>query len=196
MTGIGVEISAEKMEMVKAILSGVPKGAERAYANAINRGLSRVKTAARKEVQQVYAVQSKAFTEATRTRMQTAGTGALAGYIIFSGAKIPLYKFKATPKQPGTGRTVKAGQMKGGSGEVFEHAFIARMKTGHTGIFERKDKQGNETKKYPIKEAMGDSAAQMIGNADVTEALEKEAQRVVDERLEHEIERILNGYGR
>ena len=53
-----IEVSAEAIERVERILAGVPKGAERALSNAINRGLSRVKTGAKKRVKEVYTVQS------------------------------------------------------------------------------------------------------------------------------------------
>ena len=96
-----IEVSAEAIERVEALLAGVPKGAERALSNAMNRGLSKMKTGAAKKVREVYAVQSSAINEATNTRIQKASTGNLAGYIHFSGYKIPLYKFKVTPKAPG-----------------------------------------------------------------------------------------------
>ena len=41
-----IQITNETVEKVNAILSGVPKGAQRALSNAINRGLSKVKTGA------------------------------------------------------------------------------------------------------------------------------------------------------
>ena len=42
---------------------------------------------------------------------------------------------------------------------------------------------------------MGLSAAMFFGNLKVLDAIEEEAQEVINDRLEHEIERILNGYG-
>lgn len=184
-----IEISTENMERAQTLLASIPKGAERAFSNAINRGLSHTKTQSFKQVRQVYAVKQGDLNAATNTRIQKASTGNLAGYISFSGVKIPLYKFSVSPKAPGTGKKVKAGVMKGG-GAVFEDAFIARMSNGHTGIFERVT-----SKRLPIEEKMGLSASQMIANAAVIEEIEKEAQEKVDERLEHEISRILNGYG-
>ena len=58
---IGVQIDAGTMERVEAMLAQVPKGAERAFSNAINRGLSKVKTGAFREVKRVYTVQSSAL---------------------------------------------------------------------------------------------------------------------------------------
>ena len=48
---------------------------------------------------------------------------------------------------------------------------------------------------FPIEEKMGLSAAQMVGNEDIIDGLEKEAQELVNERIIHEMNRILNGYG-
>lgn len=185
MSGIGVEISSETMERVQALLANIPKGAERAYSNAINRGLSRVKSAAWRNVKQVYTVQSSALNAATNTSVQKASTGNLAGFVRFAGYKIPLYKFKVSPKQPGSKKLVHAAVKKGG-GAVFESAFIAAMK----GVFEREGK-----KRLPVSEFMGLSAAQMVGEETVSTQVQEEAQKLVNERLEHEIDRLLNGYG-
>lgn len=182
---IGIEISTERMEQVQALLAGVPKGAERAASNAINRGLSRIKSQAWKQVKQVYTVQNAALNAATTTRVQNASTGDLAGYVHFSGVKIPLYKFKVSPKQPGGRKLVKASVKKGG-GATFESGFIA----GHVGVFEREGR-----KRLPISEFMALSAAQMVGEETVSTELQAEAQRTVDERLQHEIDRLLNDYG-
>lgn len=184
-----IEISAETIERVETLLAGVPKGAERALSNAMNRGLSKMKTGAAKKVREVYTVQSSAINEATNTRIQKASTGNLAGYIHFSGYKIPLYKFKVTPKAPGIKKQVTAAVKKGG-GTAFENAFIAQMKSGHIGVFERET-----SKRFPIEEKMGLAMAQMVGNQNVIAELEKEAQETVNTRITHEIDRLLNGYG-
>ncbi len=184
-----IEITSETIERVETLLAGIPKGAERAFSNAINRGLSRVKTGAEKRVKEVYTVQSGALSAATNVRIQKASTGDLAGYVSFSGCKIPLFKFKVTPKAPGIRKEVHAAVKKGG-GTAFEDAFVAQMKSGHIGVFERETK-----KRFPIEEKMGLSAAQMVGNENIIKPLEEEAQKLVNERLEHEIDRILSGYG-
>ena len=185
-----IEITSDAIERVGTLLADVPKGAERVFASAMNRGISRVKTQAIKQVKTVYAVNGAALTKATRINITKASTGNLAGFVSFSGVKIPLYKFKVTPTKPGTGKQVRAAVKKGGSGTPFEDAFVAEMKSnGHTGVFERTGR-----KRFPIEEKMGLSA-QMVGNEDIIDGLEKEAQELVNERIIHEMNRILNGYG-
>lgn len=199
-----IEITSDAIERVGTLLADVPKGAERVFANAMNRGLGRVKTQATKRVKEVYTVQSKALQEATKIRVNKASTGNLTGYVSFSGVKIPLYKFKVTPTKPGTGKQVRAAVEKGGGGTPFEDAFIALMENGHTGVFERTGEQGIKSRlaKYKqnshtekISEIYGLSAAQMIKNENIIDGLEKEAQELVNERIIHEMNRILNGYG-
>lgn len=183
-----IEISAETLDRVEKILSNIPKGAERALSNAINRGLSRTKTTATKRVKEVYTVNSGALSAASNIRVSKASTSNLAGFVSFSGYKIPLFKFKVTPTAPATGKRAKASVMKG-SGATFEDAFIANMRNG-TSVFERET-----ASRFPVDELMGLSAAQMVGNERVITGLEDEVQQLVNERLEHEIDRLLNGYG-
>ena len=198
-----IEISSEAVERVENILSEVPGGAQKALSAAMNRGLSKVKTAAFKEVRSVYAVQYAALKEATKTKVKNTSKGNLAGEISFSGVKIPLYKFKVTPQAVATGATVKASTMKGSMTE-FSHAFIAMMSSGHIGVFERTGTQGiasrleayNRSKHTEkVSEIMGLSAVQMISNENIMDKTEADAQETVNARIEHEIDRILNGYG-
>jgi hypothetical protein len=184
-----IEITSETIDRVEKLLAGVPKGAERALAAAMNRGLSKISTGAARNVREVYAVQSSALSDATKINSKKASSGNLAGYVAFSGVKIPLYKFKVTPLYHNTGKLVKGGLMKGG-GATFEDAFIATMKSGHTGVFER-----TISSRLPIEEKMGLSAAQMIANTTVMSKLEEDAQKTINDRLEHEIDRLLSGYG-
>lgn len=199
-----IDVTTEGVERAEKLLAGIPKGAERACSNAINRGLSHLKTQAFKEVREVYAVKLSDLKSVTATQVQKAGGQNPVGYVNFSGMKIPLYKFKVSPTSPGSKQKVKAG-VKIGGGATFENAFIARMLTGHIGVFERNGKQSIDKRlakskkpnKYTekIEEKMGLAAGQMIKNEDILEELTEQAQEKVNERLEHEIYRILNGYG-
>jgi hypothetical protein len=90
------------------------------------------------------------------------------------------------------GATVKARQRKDKTFATFDNAFIAKMRSGHIGIFERKYSGLNH---LPIKEIMGASTAQMADNAVVIEKVEAAAAETIVKRTEHEINRILHGYG-
>ena len=68
------------------------------------------------------------------------------------------------------------------------------MKSGHTGIF-RRTGGATSTGGDELKEIMGSSVPQMIGNEEVLQKISKEAAEKFEERLEHEVLRILNGWG-
>ena len=85
---------------------------------------------------------------------------------------------------------MKAAVLKTRSQVEFEQAFIARMQSGHIGMFERK-----ASKRLPIKEFLGPSVADMAGNSVVLEQVENAAQETINKRIDHEMTRILNGYG-
>ena len=116
--------------------------------------------------------------------------GGVVGMVSFAGYKIPLYRFNVSPTLPVQRATVSAAVLAESGRTPFAHAFIAKMKSGHTGMFER-----DGTGRLPITEFMGPSAAQMAANSVVVEQVEEKAQEVINKRIEHEITRILNGYG-
>lgn len=110
-----IEITSDAIERVGTLLADVPKGAERVFASAMNRGISRVKTQAIKQVKTVYAVNGAALTKATRINITKASTGNLAGFVSFSGVKIPAIQIqshtdKARNRKAGAGGSQKRWQ--------------------------------------------------------------------------------------
>lgn len=183
-----IEITQETKDRVATILEGIPRGAERAFSNAINRALAVAKTQAYKGVMQEYAIKRSVISEYTKETIKQASSGDVCGTLIFSGRQIPLYKYKPTnPKQAPSRKMVYGGQK---SKQALEHAFVTSFQSGHVGIFERVGKN-----KYPVRELMGSSMRSMVSNAVVIEKVYNKAQEKLDERLEHEISRLLAGYG-
>lgn len=69
-------------------------------------------------------------------------------------------------------------------------AFLARMKSGHLGVFNRV-----ENGKFPIVQRYGPSVPQMLENANVQKYVEDRATEMLAKRMEHEIDRMLKGAG-
>lgn len=183
-----IEISCEQLELVERLLAGVPNGVPRALASALNRGASRGKTSAIRRVKGVYTVQPSALTANSRITLKSASAGSLEATVTFGGSKIPLNKFQVSPKSPGGRYTVIAAGKRGG-GAVLPHAFIANLSnTG--GVYERIAKP-----RFPVEEKMGLSTGQMVGSQEVSSGLEDEVSEVVNQRIEHEVARLLAGYG-
>lgn len=184
-----IEITNEQIERVNLILGNVKNAPNKVFNSVINRALTTVRSETGKQIREVYTISQKDLRAESNIRLRKAGGSNLAGEIVFAGCKIPLYRFDVTPKQPGKG-TVKARVMKSKTQTAFEHAFIAQMKSGHTGIFER-----DTRKRTPVTEIQGLAVAQMAANSVVLEKVEAAAQETIDKRVEQEITRILNGYG-
>lgn len=185
-----IQITADQIERVNLILSGVPKGAEKAMASVIRRANNTVRSEALKGITSVYAITRQNVRADTTIKVRTQkADGGVVGMVSFAGYKIPLYRFNVSPTSLSSA-TVSAAVLAESGRTPFAHAFIAKMKSGHTGMFER-----NGTGRLPITEFMGPSAAQMAANSVVVEQVEEKAQEVINKRIEHEITRILNGYG-
>lgn len=186
-----IEITNEQIERVNLLLSGVPNGAEKAMNSVVQRVNSAVRTETLKGITSVYTISKQNVRAETTIKVETKKTdGGVVGTVSFAGYKIPLYRFDVSPTLPGQRTTVTARTMKGRTKTRFEDAFIARMRSGHIGVFERDKKE-----RLPIREFPGHSTAQMAKNTVVLEQVEKKAQEVINKRMEHEITRILNGYG-
>ena len=209
------EIGGHSLDRAEKMLAGFPGGMEKAVKSAMSRSLSYLRTNSTKEIRKVYAISAAALrTEENIKTKYTYHPGAgISGYVLFSGRKIPLYRYDGTsPVQPtqDTSKTINAlirghwrqthpgvaaaGHQKANTSPTrFEDAFVARMKSGHVGIFERTGgvtSTGNDA----LKELMGSSVPQMVDNEDVQQALVDEAMKKFDERLDHEINVIINNW--
>ena len=182
-----ITITAEQIERVNLILSGVPGGIEKALSSTIRRANNTVRSETLKGITTVYAITRQNVRAETTIKVRTQSSD---GTVLFAGHKIPLYRFNVSPTIPIQRATVSAAVLAGNGRTPFQDAFIARMQSGHTGMFER-----DGSKRLPISEFMGPSTAQMAGNSIVLADVEEKAQEVINKRVEHEITRILNGYG-
>ena len=181
-----ITISQETIDRVNTLLSNVPNGSERAMTSAANRAIAKAKTEAFKGVTQEYKIKKGVISEYTKDSIKNATTSDLCATLIFAGQQIPLYKYSLTkPKYP-PGK-VFAGQK---TAVALEHAFRNQITAKKEGIFERTGKS-----RLPIKQLMGSSMRSMVSNSVVMEQVYKEAQETFDTRIEHEIERLLAGYG-
>lgn len=215
MSIVRIEEVGKSLDRAEKLLAGIPGGVEKAAKSAMSRTMSHLRTNSAREIRKVYAISTAALrSEENVTSKYTYHPGAgVSGSIRFSGTKIPLYRYDgASPAQPtqdksqvvnafiqGHWRQVHPGihalghQKKGTSPEIFGRAFVARMGSGHVGIFERTGGM-TSTGSDEIKEIMGSSVPQMLGNSEVQQALVDGAMQVFDDRVDHEITAILNGW--
>jgi hypothetical protein len=170
---------ASGKEINKAISKGAKKAADEAKKETVNQFLSR------------YTLSGSEIKSAIKTRMMSGDEP--GGVMKISSGVIPLYQFDGvTPREimPPAKGPVRA-EVKRGEGADLSHAFVAKMPSGHVGVYER---QGE--KSFPIKQYFGPSVAGMFGREKETEintaAIER-AKETLDKHVLNELERLLNG---
>lgn len=184
-----IEIKRSQIKRVDAILSGVKNARYKVFSNAINRGLTAGRTEGTKAIRQTYNVNAGTIKKYGRIKLDKAGKSSTVGQIEFSGAVIPLMRFKVSPKEVNQRKTVTAAVLRNGTGGQIAQAYVADLKSG-IGVFERFSR-----KRETSQTLYGPSVAHMAENINVLPKMEKKAQKTINERVEHEITRLLNGYG-
>lgn len=154
---------------------------------AIRRALSRTAVSVRVAMARAMSDDTglKVGTIRDRLRVEIVDHADPVARISVSGARIPLIEFGARGPEPsrGRGRGVTA-RLTGGAGR-YPHAFIATMRSGHRGVFQRRG-----TTRLPIYELRGPSLPKVftkyipLGLARGEEQLAK--------NLEHELQFALS----
>lgn len=186
-----ITVNPEQLERAELLLKNIPNGVEKAVVAALNRAVEGARTEAVKKVRERYYIKAKDVRDAIEIKKATINS--LVAVIRASGSPIALSKFRVTPSRPPTKRRTKpiiVRVVKGGGGPI-EGAFVARMQSGHVGVFRRVTKA-----RLPITELYGPSIPQMLGHESVAEYIEEKARERLEERLEHEIDRLLRGVGK
>jgi hypothetical protein len=184
---------ASVSEINKAISKGAKKAADEAKKETVAQLLSG------------YTVSGAEIKSAIKTRkMDGSEIGAVMK--IESGV-IPLYQFEGvTPREimPPAKGPIRASVKQGG-GSNLNRSFVAKMPSGHIGVFEReeearKDSVSRKDKKnishVHIYELFGPSIAGMFGREKETEiniAVREKAMENLDKYVINELERLLNG---
>ena len=208
------EAGRDTLDRAIKVLAGIEGGVSKAVTSAMKRAESKLRTEAKKAITEKYDISAEAIRANENVNVKYDYSSGVTALISFHGNKIPLHKYGGvSPKglQRDTSKLVAAliggrwarvhpgivasgHQLKGTAPTKFGNAFVAQMKSGHVGIFERTGgvaAGGGDA----IKEIMGSSVPQMLGGEDVVEKLTDEAMQTFDERLDHEVSRLLSGIG-
>ena len=207
MVNVEVNIDERQVQHINNMLYQTPDKAKTVFRNSLTRGMTAAKTQATKEIRTRYDIKTGNLrTEQTvKTRFIDEGD-AVSGEVSFSGGKIPLCRFHPSPAvRKYTNRfvngrggwrvtaPVSAADLRGNM-LARPEAFIATFASGHTGMFRRTGRKTN-TGKPEIKEYWGFSVADMLDYPEAREAVQKRAEEITAKRLDHELMRMLNGYG-
>lgn len=184
-------ISAGQMDRAKLLLKQIPGGAPKAVVNALNRAAEGARTDAVKKVRDRYFIRAKDVRDTIVLKKASVDNPSVI--IRSTGSPIALSKFRVTPSRPPAKvrkNPIVVRVVRGGGGPV-KNAFVARVASGHIGVFHRAGKS-----RLPIIQRYGPSVPQMLGHESVTQYIEEQARDRLEKRLDHEIERMLKGVGK
>lgn len=180
-----IEISEQQIDRVNLLLGELPGASQKAFYNAINRGLATARSKSGTQIREVYHIKQSDITASQNIKEKKATTNNLVGSLEFAGTLIPLKQFKVTEQG-----TVSVSVLKNTGATRLAHAYVADLGKYGVGVFERLTRERESS-----SQLYGPSTAHMVEHSDVMEKVEAQAQETVDKRIEQEITRILNGYG-
>lgn len=181
-----IKVDAEKIKEVEKQLGSFSNKAPTVISRALNRAAENARTNAVKKAREEYEIKAK---DVRGTISITKANKSFLGARVESkGERIPLDRFKVSPKNPRPKKppkVLKVAVKKNGLKDLIG-AFVADIHGNK--VFTRKGKS-----RLPIERLFGPAVPQMLGNQDVKAFIESEAQKVFDKRLDHEIQRVLEG---
>ena len=188
--GLTVDIAEDSLDRVTKLLAGISGGVYKAVGSALNRAAAAGKTAAKQPVTREYSISQSEFLSQTRNInhfVRDTG-GGLTVVFGFRGNVIPLMKFNTRVNNSGQ---VVTQVKRSGAAATMDRAFTAQM-GGHRGVYERLG-----VKRFPVEELYGPATPQMMySNEDVMDEIEDKMAETYEKRIDHEILRVLNGWGR
>ena len=188
--GVIVDVVEDSLDKATRLLAGINDGVYKAVGSALSRAAATGKTAAKQPVTKEYTISQSEFLARTRNinHFVRESSGGISVVFGFRGNVIPLMKFNT--RVNGSGQIVTQVK-RSGSAETLNRAFSAQM-GGHKGIYERVG-----VKRFPVEELYGPATPQMMySNEEVTDEIERKVADTYEKRIDHEILRILNGWGR
>lgn len=188
--GLTVDIAEESLDKATRLLAGVSGGIYKAVGGALTRAAVAGRTAAKKPVTREYAISQSEFLARTKNinHFVRESSGGISIVFGFTGNVIPLARFNT--RVDGGGHVVTQVK-RSGTAEALDQAFSAQM-GGHRGIYERLG-----VKRFPVRELYGPATPQMMyANEDVLDEIENKMAETYEKRIDHEILRVLNGWGR
>lgn len=181
------EVGGRSLERVNKLLGRVPNGAFKATYSALKRAGQKAKTKAGQYAAAEYTISKGTFMANvnSKTQISGGGGGVASLSISFAGSVLPLLEFRT---RYGKNGLVSTQVKRNGGAATLEHAFVKAI-FGPVAVYERLG-----SKRFPVEQKFGPSTGHMMQNDEVIEKMDETIKETYEERIEHEILRVLNGW--
>ena len=187
------DIGDASLERLNKLLAGIPDGAIKAAHGALKRAGAAAKTGAGRYAAKEYAIKKSDFMSNVTVSTKIDAAGGSGGRMIaglnirFAGHVLPLLTFNTKFTRGGR---LTTQVMRNGGSHTLQHAFAERV-FGKMAVFERVGAD-----RFPVRQLFGPSTAHMMQNEEVVKMMGDTVVDTYEKRIEHEISRLLNGWGR
>lgn len=184
-----VEFDRNDLRILKHALHGIKNGAPTVMRRALNKTIVSARTQAVKFVRA--EVNLKAKTVTGQMKVTKANFRRLSASLNVKGSPIPLTEYDARESNKGKGTTFRV--RKKGARERYPHAFIATMKSGHRGVFERRKFGLKRVGRLQIDERFGPSVPAVFARNGLKK-VQSDGANNLQKNLVHETEWLLKKY--
>ncbi|KAB8126910.1 hypothetical protein F9U64_19000 [Gracilibacillus oryzae] len=182
---MAIDITIPQLEKIEKQLIDTPKRMPMVVARSINRAAESARTQGSKFVRETYRIKNRSALD--KIKIKKAFPSELMADINVNGRTLSVSNFHVRANQPFPNRGRYATvRVKKGSGGKVPGSFVLTTSSGYTNVFTRVSKA-----RYPLKSLHGPSLPQMLGGEEGIEVMESKATEVLDQRLDHEINRLL-----
>jgi hypothetical protein len=176
MAGVSVRVEVDAAPALAILEALSSPDLEQVAALAINDTLKNAQVQAARVIAPAMGAPSK--TVKASLSIERARADHLTGALVARGKPLKMIEFR--PRETRNGVQVRIG----GKVETYRRAFIATMRTGHTGVFERKGRE-----RLPIRELYGASVPGYMARTDVLPVIQRTLSERLVENLKRQLER-------
>lgn len=182
-----VSIDTARVNELIGEFAGIEGKVPVALSRAINRSTSAAKTEAVRQVRSEYTARAGTINETIK--VTRANTNNLSAKIESRGSSLRMKEFRVNPKKPSPRRRSPITvEVRRGSKKTINGAFVQRMPNGSVGVYARTGRS-----RLPIRQLFGPAVPVMLNNDDVVAAVQSRAEQVLEQRIGHELNRVLGG---
>lgn len=216
--GLRLELDARQYQELARLLAEFPKEAPRAAMRAVNAAARYARTVAKRAIANNLGLKQsdlvpkpgERFHREGGIRVLDAGPEDLVAYINIKGRRLPVIRFRPRPSKPvpeqKRGKVGVSYQIGIRGRRVQAHSFIARMKSGHVGVFMRAPRQrnvnlgrrienflrGTDTRRGKLYQLFGPSIPQVAEHdAELRQALDVDVTERLHDRLASQLDLLL-----
>lgn len=181
MIDLSVQVDQRKLAEINRIFAGWPKAVGSIFSRAINRTLTTTRAEAVKQISAQTPLKKSKIRRQIKLKRATRTNW--IGTVALSGQGIPLIQYGATNTGPGISYQVTNQ----GGRDTAENAFIAKMPTGHVGVYERAG-----AARLPIFELKGPSLGDAVeGTPALLSAIHKKASESLEKYIDDQVKLFL-----